>query len=642
VAALAYLNSLGHGFTWDDAYTIQGSRFTRSLRNVATMVSPRYFDGAEELTYRPLVTLSYFFDYALHRLQPRGYHLTSLALHALASAAACLLLAQLLANRQAGVIGGLLFAVHPVQTEAVCAISFREDVLCAGFMFVAIWLVLRGRRATGRGRAVRRVGAALALAAALLSKEMAVMAVFLIILWDAFVGEDASLSVPWRHRADYAVLLVPVAGYLALRFSVLHNPQEATVWQPAAIGRAPALLWGYLRLTFFPLLLTARYPRVPAPQEFAPVLAWLSLGIAAALVWASRRTRRTLACLVWLAAALVPVLNLVRISISKGERYLYGPLLAFPLLLFAASRRSGKARAAAVLCLTATAPLVALSMERSYAWTSDLTLWAEASKTAPGQTWIRESLAIAYSKAARLKPAARECEWVLARLPDSRKMRRLRGELYRAEQDFSAALKECRAATELSPEDADAWVSLARVQVKLGRIDDARDALTRALALDAANSAAHNYLGVLAERSGDLRAARRYYQQAITLDPDSAQAHFHLGNVLSTLRQHESAIRAYERAVRLRPGFAQAHNNLAGAYLETGRLDACVSAYEQALRFKPDLWRADYALAMIAEARGDLDEARSRLERVLRHKPGSREARDRLQALQAKEAERRN
>jgi hypothetical protein len=92
---LVYGNSLFSSFLGDDFFVVVNNNFVKSWNNLPLLFSKSYltserdlpylgklFIGAGELTYRPVVTLTYFIDYSIGELNPFGYHLTNLLLHA--------------------------------------------------------------------------------------------------------------------------------------------------------------------------------------------------------------------------------------------------------------------------------------------------------------------------------------------------------------------------------------------------------------------------------------------------------------------------------------------------------------------------------------------------------------------------------
>ena len=129
LAAILYANTLNNGFVYDDDYTVVNNVFISDFHNLTELLQKNYFPSSGEITYRPVVTLTYFIDYALYGLKPWGYHLTNVLLHAANGVLLYIFLTLLFSGEGAPLVTALLFLTHPVLTEAVNAISFREDLL---------------------------------------------------------------------------------------------------------------------------------------------------------------------------------------------------------------------------------------------------------------------------------------------------------------------------------------------------------------------------------------------------------------------------------------------------------------------------------------------------------------------------------
>ena len=78
------------------------------------------------------------------------------------------------------------------------------------------------------------------------------------------------------------------------------------------------------------------------------------------------------------------------------------------------------------------------------------------------------------------------------------------------------------------------------------------------------------------------------YQEALRRKPDDFTAHNHLGSLLVRRGQMDEAIRQFQAALRYRPDHAPAHNGLGIALARTGRTDEAIREFEEALRLKPD------------------------------------------------------
>ena len=157
-AVMAYANSLPNDFVWDDAYNIVQNESIRDLGNVPGFFTEAWGAGAESQHsralntnyWRPVVLVSYAVDYAVFGLDPLGFHVTNVFLHALCSWL-ILMLGWLLwtggpRERWGVCVGALLFAVHPVHTEVVNVITYRTDLLAALFTLTAMVVWLKAER----------------------------------------------------------------------------------------------------------------------------------------------------------------------------------------------------------------------------------------------------------------------------------------------------------------------------------------------------------------------------------------------------------------------------------------------------------------------------------------------------------------
>ncbi|MDQ1272417.1 MAG: hypothetical protein QG591_1047, partial [Planctomycetota bacterium] len=146
VSACVFLNSLHSGFVYDDIEVIEDNYFIRSLQNVPKVFSKDFFHLSHELSYRPVVTLSYFADYAIWRLNPFGYHLTNVVLHTINSVLIYSLILLLIRVRSVAFLSAVIFSIHPCVTEAVNAVSYREDIFVALFSLLSCLCLIKSNR----------------------------------------------------------------------------------------------------------------------------------------------------------------------------------------------------------------------------------------------------------------------------------------------------------------------------------------------------------------------------------------------------------------------------------------------------------------------------------------------------------------
>ncbi|MBI3090424.1 MAG: tetratricopeptide repeat protein [Candidatus Tectomicrobia bacterium] len=569
---LAYGLALRNGFVFDDVATIVANSLITDWRTWPDLFSRRYFLLAQEASYRPVVTLTYYLDYALWGRNPAGFHLTNLLLHLAAVLLLYRFAAGVLRAPRVAAWAAALFAAHPMLSEAVNAISFREDLLALDFMLLAL-LCLPPAQRGGRGQAWGLAAALVATALALLSKEMAVTLPLLAILAHRAAaraappaGSAAARRASARRRSwpAFSALSLLTLLYLGLRFTLLQSQTERRLHLPHVGALARLLTAAQVVLSDMLQMLWPAAAQVEYPARYATpdrMIAWAALVlVGAALLGTARLWRRSPGLAfgpAWFFVTLAPVSNLVAISHLKADRYLYVPALGYAL--FAASLaeklgargwprrgRSGKPSrlAAAVLTLTLMC-YVPLSMARAGRWRSDAHLWRGAlQERAPGARSLN-NLGLTYAE----RLAHDKAFYLYAR------------------------------ALRVDPRYQVAWNNLGNALLSRGRKDRAALASQRALLLDPAYAHAHTTLGVLLEERGRLEQALRHYAQAAALNPGLSSPLNNIGVIFFKTQRWRKALAAFRQAQHLEPGNLQAAENAAGTLYRLGLPERALAAY---------------------------------------------------------------
>jgi tetratricopeptide (TPR) repeat protein len=376
---------------------------------------------------RPLLKLSYAVNHA-SGLGLAGFHAVNLAVHA---GAALLVLALLLRlqrrfepvapARGAALIGALLFALHPVQTEAVTYVSGRSAALAGALAMGSAVAWLAGRE---RGGWRLQVLSAALFAAALGVKEYVAVLPGALLLLEA---TDPRRAFSWRAAliavAPQALVLAVAAGlvlasptyrWLAVTGLSLRSPWENVLTQLQAM----AWLTGQV---VRPWNLSAE-PGVPAAAALTPALTAAGLAVATAAVAGLAQLRRRPAvglAVLWFLIWLAPGGWLVPRRDPASERQLYlamvGPAWLAARWLQGWSGASAGRRAAVVALLVA---LGAGFSARSLVYRDELTFWAEAASSSPGSARAWNNLGHALAVACRTGEAERAFERALAADPE--------------------------------------------------------------------------------------------------------------------------------------------------------------------------------------------------------------------------------
>jgi tetratricopeptide (TPR) repeat protein len=110
-----------------------------------------------------------------------------------------------------------------------------------------------------------------------------------------------------------------------------------------------------------------------------------------------------------------------------------------------------------------------------------------------------------------------------------------------------------RRALQVDPNHAPAHQNLGILALRLGDMRTAQDSLSRALALNPRLPLALNTMGVLYARQGDDARAVDHWRRAVDIDPRQYDALYNIGLVLMRAGNREDARRALERYVRTAP-----------------------------------------------------------------------------------------
>lgn len=370
-----YAQAAGAEFFWDDHTLILKNPVVTEFRTGEALFG-QLWGGADRPSpyWRPLTLLSFMLDFRLFGDAPAGYHLHSLAWHLAASALVYGLAARRLGLRR-GLACGLLFGLHPIQSEAVLWIAARNDLMCAVGVFGCLWaLEHRGSRwlvaAAGFG------------ALAALSKELGFLLPAVLVLWRGAFGER-----PRRLELVVAVASVGVVGLLRqlIPLSSVDAPGALPYGAWPVVWKAMVFSASWLGLPW-PLTSTASVYGHPTATQ----LAGAALSVVAVGVLIRRAPRRSGALLLIAAGLWLPALAAMLHNGLIGERYLYLPI-AFVTVAVVATLPATRSSWAA-LALAGVAGLVTLGVRMSE-WDTELTLLrAAAGRTPDGHTYVRYAI----------------------------------------------------------------------------------------------------------------------------------------------------------------------------------------------------------------------------------------------------------
>ncbi len=381
-AVVVYWNSLGNGFALDDVWIVLRNPPVHDLAHPGALWLSPYWPtlGREIGIYRPLTSFLFAIEWRLGGGAPWIFHAVDVLAHAGVSVLVLLLLRRFVDVVPAA-CGALLFALHPVHTEAVASVVGQAELLAAAAVLAAALLHTRPAAAAAPTAAapprppaapprIAAIGApsriaviAALYAAGMLAKENAIVLPALLVALDLALGRAgpslAGVATYARRAGPLLATLAAVAiAYLALRIHVLGHIAGSDPAPYLPFLRGPHRLlsalraWPeYARLLVLPLDLSADYsPGVVLPVAAltpAAALGAVLLGGTALLALATPLRPRVGLPAAWVLLAILPVSNLLfPVGVLVAERTLYLPSVGVALAAAFLADAYRRARAA--------------------------------------------------------------------------------------------------------------------------------------------------------------------------------------------------------------------------------------------------------------------------------------------------------
>lgn len=407
IAVYAVCGSFGMLNSWDDDLYLQLNDTITSftLPHLKEALSSYYVGN-----YAPLNIISFMVDHALWGLNPAGYHLENVLLHALNGLLLFYLLRRLAISEWQAAAATWIFLFHPVQVESVAWISQRKNLLAMLFFLMAL-IAYQAYRHNKNVKLPAYLLATFALLAAVLCKSIAVIFPAVALLYDFCHRHDASRP-GWQMLADKVPFLL-IAATAALMALMSQSPENmggrsgypgGTPYS-AFLTMVPVLA-GYLRDCCWPFELSPFYA---IPLRYSPDgVFFITLGVVVLLVaggiYLYRHVRPMLFWYGLFFIALLPVMQFIPLITLKHDRYLYFSLPGFAVVSVCAAGWLYKrlpsvlARCLQIstICIMLSLPL--LAYQQSLVWRNDITLWQKAVTVDPENRLGWRMLALSYTR----------------------------------------------------------------------------------------------------------------------------------------------------------------------------------------------------------------------------------------------------
>lgn len=597
------------------------------------------FTSYDPELYIPLTFVSYQIDYVIGGLDPWIYHLTNIVMHMINAGLIMLAMYLLMrmyakpgegdspgrfANRLYGIqtmapiiFAGWIFAVHPLNTEAVAWLAGRKDLLSTMF-FLTAWIGYMRYRDGGDSRIARTAMYWISImffVCALLSKIMAVTLPVILIMIDVLIE---------RRKWEWKIMIdkIPYLILSGIFFVVALAGKERILAQHSiyetALMAAKSTVF-YLEKFLIPVRLGTFYPyhgeiSIFLPEFFVPVMVIVIIAVIVvfgASMW--RKEGMAVPCpygaifgIIFFIVTLAPTFT----NFHKGgemyfasDRYVYLPMmgLLFVIAIGIDAIMKNKVSRHVWMGIAGTGVIITLtimSFIQTKIWDSPRTLFANTLTLYPQSVAARSALAT----------------------------------MDKNEGRYDQAIKLLRDGLGYG-ENAQLRMNLGTVFAKVGRVEDAADQFNQTAKLDPLNPEPFVGLGVLDEYNKKIPEAMANYRKAVDMDPSYVEARNKLGSMLLEEGKMTEAEEQFRAALTWNPNAEGVLYNMSLILDAQEKRDEALADLEKANALSPD---EPKIMTAIAKHLSTKDPARVRglIDQVLRMNPRNSDAQTLLKELQ--------
>jgi hypothetical protein len=400
ISILFYLPILWADFVYDDLGQIVTLDYIHNPSNIVEVITLAVMKTNVLDNNRPAMLLSLMADSLLWGRNPFGYHLTNLLLHTANSVMLFLFVYGLLGRLftrdskhfgtlKASLIAGAIFALHPINSEAVCVPTFREDLLVVFFTLLTLILAERFPYARKTANILYCFSTALLIFAASAAKETGIMCPLVLLFYWLIVRRAGQ----WRLWAMPLVAGFISAGVFAyLRFTIvpkntgkIESLRDFCLW----IFQWQPRIWAYELLEiFWPPMMSADLNFYSLRHITLPVASVFLVAALAPVLLLIRKNRGVFLGVLFYILAIAPTSNLMPMAKPMADRYLYFPMVGLCVALgsIICTLKNPQGRRILAFRIAAAAIFIYLGIflvQRVFVWGNNRALWEDAAKKNP-------------------------------------------------------------------------------------------------------------------------------------------------------------------------------------------------------------------------------------------------------------------
>lgn len=575
IATIPYLNTFNSPFVFDDIRNIAENHWLK----ITSISFENLFQAATNSPSknRPLPNISFALNYYFGGLNVWGYHLVNLIVHLSASVTLFFLMRFTLTTPQIAtkckrpqeiaLFAALLWAVHPLQTNAVTYLVQRMTSMAALFYLLSLFFFIKGyvSEENQKNKYIYYTSAFISAIMAFLCKENTAILPFVLFAYFLFFLK------PNDQRLDYKKYIVPISSALVVLLLALvyigGNPlthilggyEGRTFTLTERLLTESRIIFHYITLIILPLPsrlnLTYNYPI--SSSIFSPPQTLLAIAGIVLLVYAIKyfynRDRFTSFAIFWFLVNLAIESTVIPLELIYEHRlYLPSTFVILSIVSWVYRIPANNVKLIRGIMIFTIILLSFFTWQRNTVWKSETSMWADVVKKSP-------FLSRGYNNL---------------------------GKALNLEKEYIKAEKALLKSIELDPNDVGAYINLARTYEKTGRLRESYTTFQKALTKNKKHgddAKIYYNMGIIHLKQKNTPQAIELLSKAFQANPYTVDITHNLGVAYGMMGLHQKAEQFFLKSIELDPDNGHIFLQLAVSYEYQERYQEAINILEKSL-----------------------------------------------------------
>jgi tetratricopeptide (TPR) repeat protein len=609
ITIFVYLNSIFNPLIWDDLSLIKENYLIKNLKNFFIFFKTDLYKGVNSTStfYRPLHTLSYALIYRFFKLSPIPYHFLNIFLHTGCAILIFILLRDIYGEKISFFVS-LLWAIHPVNTEAITYISGTADPLFLFSGLLAIYLYNKNFK----------ILSYFSFILSLLSKETSVL-----ILPIFFLFQYCSNRLNKNQIKNYIIITLIFLIYFILRQTILNFakavPEDIFLHRFYTSFKSFLI---YISILLFPSILSMErhIPYLKTFKDIDFIAGFIFFLAFLYFLWRKRNDRKILfGGTLFLINFIFHSNTIIPLNGNLREHWMYLGSTGFFVYFIILLEKIKKEKLKIALTILIFSLYGARTILRNYDWKDPENFYLKSIKYFPYSPKLWNNLGTVYYEKDMYDKAI-ECFKKSFSISDI-SIKPLLGlcKSYFMAGNYNEAEKYCQVILKRNSKDATAYLVLGLIYKKKGDYKKGFEYLLTSIKFDPYISTTYYFLGKWCLEMNDYKNAEKFFEKGIIVDPseslnfnglgivnleyrknynyalylfkkaysikkDEPGYLFNIGKTYQILNNHKEAILWYERGLSLQPNNPQVLNDLAISYAIIGEKEKAISLLKEAIR----------------------------------------------------------